>query len=255
MKTKMIISAITLSLLVSTAQASQAAQQKPMGKYEEQRLGTGFGMVLGAVVAGPVGAVVAGYLGNKIGESEGEGKELVQLQQSVSQSRDELARVKAEKDQQLQLAQQRLVAMQRQYVDRQIQYDQQMAAIEDRALLEKSLAVSLQFRTGSSDIEPVYQQQLIELAKVMNNLQQYSLDLSGYADRQGEQGYNQTLSTQRANAVKQFLLSQGVAAERIRTQAYGESQPLQAKQSAQSDFFDRRVMIQLAPTGSAVAKN
>lgn len=249
--TKLAISALTLSLFTSTVSANEHA----MGKYEEQRVGTGLGMFIGTVVAGPLGAVVAGYIGNKMGESEGEGQELVQLQQNVSEAHQELARVKAEQAQQLQLAQQRIQAMQQQYVDRQVQYEQQMAAMHKRTAMEKSLAVSLQFRTGSSEIEPVYQKQLVELAKVMKDLNQYSLDLSGYADRQGEEKYNQTLSQSRAEAVKQFLVSQGIDSGRIATKAFGESQPLQTQQTAQSDFFDRRVMMKLTPNASAVAKN
>jgi sortase system peptidoglycan-associated protein len=250
-KSKFIISALTVSLFTSAANADEPA----FGKYEEQRVGTGIGMFIGTVLAGPVGLVVAGYIGNKVGESEGEGDELVQLNQTVNDSQNELARVKAEQAQQLQLSKQRITAMQQQYVDRQMQYEKQMAAMHKRTAMEKSLAVSLQFRTGSSDIETVYQAQLIDLAKAMQNMQQYSLDLSGYADRQGEEAYNQTLSKSRADAVKAFLVSQGVDASRISTNAYGESKPLDAKQTYQSDFFDRRVMLKLTPTGASVAKN
>ncbi|MCJ8274434.1 MAG: OmpA family protein [Psychrosphaera sp.] len=89
----------------------------------------------------------------------------------------------------------------------------------------------------------------------MKNLKQYSLDLSGYADRQGEEKFNQTLSQSRADAVKNFLVSQGIDSARIATKAFGESQPLNNVQTVQSDFFDRRVMMKLSPGTSAVAKN
>jgi sortase system peptidoglycan-associated protein len=259
MKTKLIISALTLSLLTSTlstdVMANENADEHAMGKYEEQRVGTGIGMFIGTVLGGPIGLVVAGYIGNKVGESEGEGEELVTMQKTVTDTHQELARVKAEQTQQNRLAQQRMQAMQQQYVDRQIQYEQQMAVMHSRTVMEKSLDVSLQFRTGSSDIESVYQQQLVELAKVMKNLKQYSLDLSGYADRQGEEKFNQALSQSRADAVKNFLVGQGIDASRISTKAYGESLPLENEQTAQSDFFDRRVMMKLSPGTSAVAKN
>ncbi|NQZ08637.1 MAG: hypothetical protein HRT35_15900, partial [Algicola sp.] len=119
MKTKLIISALTLSLLTSTVSAN--ADEHAMGKYEEQRVGTGIGMFIGTVLGGPVGLIVAGYIGNKVGESEGEGEELVTMQQNVDDTHQELARVKADHAQQNRLAQQRINAMQQQYVDRQIQ--------------------------------------------------------------------------------------------------------------------------------------
>jgi sortase system peptidoglycan-associated protein len=251
MKSKLIISALALSLFANTAIANDSA----FGKYEEERVGTGLGMFIGAALGGPIGAVVAGYIGNKIGESQGEGDELAQMHDVVSQRDQQLAQVRAEQAQQQLLAKQRIVALEQQYVDRQIKYEQQMAAMHKRTAMEKLLAVTLQFRTGSSNIEPVYQHQLAELAKAIKNLQDYTLDLSGYADRQGEEQFNQTLSQNRADAVKTFMVNQGINGNRITTKAYGETQPLQAKQTSQADFFDRRVMLKLAPAVESVASN
>lgn len=252
MKTKIIATALTLSLAATSANAGS------FGKYEEQRVGTGLGIFIGTAIAGPVGAVVAGYIGNKVGESEGEGKELAQLHQTVEQTQTELAGLKSQKqqkDQALMLAQQKIQALEQQFVERQMQYEQQMAAMHKRSEMENALAVSMQFRTGSAEIEPVYQEQLKELAQTMKNMTQYSLDLSGYADRQGEEQFNYQLSKNRANAVKAFLISQGIDPTRISTKAFGETQPLQAEQTAQSDFFDRRVLLKLSPNSESVAKN
>ena len=253
---------ISLTCAPVKAQTSQTTYQAPnqladdhfAGKYEQQRVGTGLGMFIGAVAGGPIGMVVAGFVGNKIGQSQGEGEELAYLQDEMGKSQAQLAQVKAQHQQQLQLAQQRLEAMEQQYVQRQMAYEQQMAAMHNASLIDKALAVSLQFRTGSSEIEPQYKIQLIEMAKVMKDMRQFSLDLSGFADRRGEEKFNQALSQQRADAVKAFLVSQGIDAQRISTKGYGESQPLQAQQSAQSDFFDRRVLMKLNPNNQAVAK-
>lgn len=259
MKTKIIATALTLSLATSSAFAGSNQQDASVwGKYEEQNVGTGLGVFFGAVVGGPVGALVAGYVGNTIGKAEGEEKEIVQLNKVVSQSQSELAQVQAQKaqqDKQLLVAQQQLEALKQQYAQRQVQYEKQMNAMHQRTALENALAVSMQFRTGSHEIESVYKAQLIELAQIMKNMDQYSLNLSGFADRNGEEKFNLTLSQNRAEAVKQFLVSQGIDASRISTKAFGESQPLQAKQSVQSDFFDRRVLLKLTPSDSAVAKN
>src|SRR5204863_8674894 len=52
------------------------------------------------------------------------------------------------------------------------------------------------------------------------------LSLDAYADERGEEKYNQALSELRAQRVKEFLLSQGIAADKIASSANGEENPL-----------------------------
>lgn len=252
MKTKIIATALTLALATASVSA-QEDKGNAWGKYEEQNVGTGWGVIIGTALGGPLGAVVGGYIGNTIGEAEGQDNEIAQLNSKVQNSENALAQIKANKDQQLIAAQQKIAALEQQYVERQMQYEKQMTAMHQRTAVENALAVSMQFRTGSAEIEAVYQKQLMELAQTMKSMTQYSLDLSGYADRQGEEKFNYQLSKDRANAVKAFLISQGIDPTRISTKAYGETQPLQAKQSLQSDFFDRRVLLKLSPASESVA--
>lgn len=51
------------------------------------------------------------------------------------------------------------------------------------------------------------------------------LTITGHADRIGTEAYNQNLSERRANAVKDYLVKQGIAAERMRASGKGESEP------------------------------
>jgi sortase system peptidoglycan-associated protein len=253
MNNKLVITALSLAMGLSLVSTNTFAAGQKDKVYEQQNAGVGIGFVIGAAFGGPLGAIAVSAVGNLVGESLGEKEEIVQLRDSLQDSQAQIAQVKQEQLRQQQLAQQQFEAMQLRYVDKQLQYEQKMASMYQQVEANKSLAVSLQFRTGSSDIEPVYQQQLIELAKTMQAMQGYGLDLSGYADRQGEEVYNQQLSQQRAAKVKAFLVSQGIDANRIATRAYGESQPLEQTQTLQSDFFDRRVLLKLAPKSQSVA--
>jgi outer membrane protein OmpA-like peptidoglycan-associated protein len=52
------------------------------------------------------------------------------------------------------------------------------------------------------------------------------LSLGGYTDERGADKYNDSLSELRVQRVKDFLVSQGIAAEKINTAAYGKQKPL-----------------------------
>ena len=74
------------------------------------------------------------------------------------------------------------------------------------------------------------QEILINLAAGFKQYLEYDpeakLSLGGNADERGGNDYNQSLSELRVQRVKEFLVSQGIAAEKIDTSAYGEQKPL-----------------------------
>lgn len=66
--------------------------------------------------------------------------------------------------------------------------------------------------------------------EIVSQMKEYSQNgivlVTGYTDRIGTDAYNQKLSQRRADAVKDYLVSQGIASNRIETAAKGESDPL-----------------------------
>jgi peptidoglycan-associated lipoprotein len=56
----------------------------------------------------------------------------------------------------------------------------------------------------------------------------YSAIVEGHADEKGTREYNLALGARRANSAQQFLISQGVASNRLRTVSYGKERPLEA---------------------------
>ena len=55
----------------------------------------------------------------------------------------------------------------------------------------------------------------------------YAIIIEGHADEQGTQEYNMALSARRASAVKDYLISQGVAPARMETKPYGKERPIE----------------------------
>ena len=103
----------------------------------------------------------------------------------------------------------------------------------------------LNFRSGSSVIEPHYEEQLTSLIKIVEQIPAASVEIAGYSDRTGNPGLNLRLSRERSNSVKKFLNSRGIRNSSMQTINHGETKPLYSTQNFESDFFDRRVIVRL----------
>ena len=69
------------------------------------------------------------------------------------------------------------------------------------------------------------------------------VEIQGHTDSVGSETYNQALSERRANAVKAYLVSQGIAEHRITTKGFGELQPIADNSTAAGRAENRRVVI------------
>ena len=106
------------------------------------------------------------------------------------------------------------------------------------------------FDTGKYTLKPDTK---ISLAKVAGILQAYpglKLQVEGYTDSVGSDEYNQKLSENRADAVRDFLITQGVQTENITATGYGKAKPVADNATAQGRAQNRRV--QLVVSGDAI---
>ena len=102
------------------------------------------------------------------------------------------------------------------------------------------------FDVDRYDIRPEAQEVLNQLAKLLTEAGITAFEIDGHTDSNADDAYNQTLSENRANAVKEYLKAQGVTAE-ITTQGYGESRPVATNETAEGRQQNRRVEI-IIPT-------
>ena len=79
--------------------------------------------------------------------------------------------------------------------------------------------------------------------KLSGSFPSLKVDISGHTDWIGTDAYNQALSERRATAVKDYLVRKGIDAGRIRTYAYGESQPVAPNTTAEGRALNRRAEI------------
>lgn len=97
------------------------------------------------------------------------------------------------------------------------------------------------FATGKSDLNASAQRSMGKLAEFLQKNQNRSLLVEGHTDSVGSDEYNQGLSEQRAAAVKNSLLNNGIAGERIVTIGYGKKYPLASNVDAAGKQQNRRV--------------
>tara|TARA_R110000787_G_scaffold95011_3_gene198036 strand:+ start:228 stop:1085 length:858 start_codon:yes stop_codon:yes gene_type:complete len=239
-----LISLLTVSPVFANSyekMAQDKTEQQNSAQLQEE-IGFGTGMLIGAILGGPVGALITGIAGNMIVKNINATDEIEHLSIAYTQEKqhNELAleHYHTKVEQAEQRYQSELLALEHNY-----QTASQLQA--------QNLLMSLQFSTGSSEIKAHYQEQIASLARIVQQSPNLSLDLSGYTDKQGSDELNQALSLARINAVKNALIDQGVAADRISLFAFGEQQPVVASVNKEVSFYDRRVVIKLKNTALA----
>ncbi len=82
------------------------------------------------------------------------------------------------------------------------------------------------FETDSTDLTAQSRATLDRQAQWLNQYSRYTFTVEGHADERGTREYNIALGARRATAVHDYLVSRGVAANRMRTISYGKERPV-----------------------------
>ena len=102
-------------------------------------------------------------------------------------------------------------------------------------------AKNIFFATGSSKLLAKSYKSLNEVAKLLADDETLQLSIDGHTDNTGKADKNQTLSEARANAVKTYLASKGVADTRMTATGYGQDKPVADNKTAAGRAKNRRV--------------
>jgi outer membrane protein OmpA-like peptidoglycan-associated protein len=132
--------------------------------------------------------------------------------------------------------------------ERETQRLQADAAAQDRqekaAHAEASrFAAVVYFATGSATLTDDGQRELRWFVDKMQAYPKAEILAQGFADSTGSEAKNNELSTQRAEAVKTYLASQGIAAARIAAQGFGVDSPAATNVTAKGRRDNRRVEV------------
>ena len=112
-----------------------------------------------------------------------------------------------------------------------------------------TLAADAYFDYDKSVVKAEGKAKLNDLAAKISNLNLETLVATGHTDSRGTDKYNQALSLRRANAVKAYLVSKGIAADRILVEGKGESELAVSPEKTAADYAaNRRVIIEVVGT-------
>ena len=104
---------------------------------------------------------------------------------------------------------------------------------------------NLIFPQGKSVIDPKSFDELDEVAQMMKENSKMVIQLEGHTDNQGSAKANMQLSESRVEAVKKYLVSKGIAKDRVKTKALGGSQPLSNEMTQEARAMNRRVEMRI----------
>ncbi|KJH70532.1 OmpA family protein [Aliterella atlantica] len=103
------------------------------------------------------------------------------------------------------------------------------------------MPTNVHFAFNRSGTSPASIQILQQIVAVLKQYPQINIELGGHTDTIGSDRYNLILGRRRANSVRNYLLRQGIAKERIVVRSWGEAQPKISSKNSISRARNRRV--------------
>ena len=194
------------------------------------------------------------------------GQEADQIEQAAAEAarqREEAEKAKAEAlAQQQALAQQAAKAQQAAAQSEQLRQQAEKEKQELRARLLQQLNSVLAtrdtarglianmsdvlFKTGSYELAPGARERLAKVSGILLAYPSLHVQIEGHTDSVGGEEYNQTLSENRANAVKDYFVQQGISADSIEARGFGKTQPIATNDTPEGRQQNRRVELVLS---------
>ena len=187
----------------------------------------------------------------KLAKAEAEKKaiEEAQCEKCKAQATAEAAEAKRKADEELAAAEAQKKATE--------QFDREKQAVRARLLEQfnrvlpttdtpRGLVVNMGdvlFDAGKFDLRPEAREDLAKLSGIVLNYPSLRLTIEGHSDNSGKAEVNQTLSEQRANAVRDYLVTQGLQAGSLSAQGLGTNNPVADNSTAEGRQKNRRVEI------------
>jgi outer membrane protein OmpA-like peptidoglycan-associated protein len=99
------------------------------------------------------------------------------------------------------------------------------------------------FDTAKYTLRPAAREKLARVSGIVLSHPGLKIEVEGHTDNVGSDEYNQKLSDQRANAVREYLLSQGLQSSSLTARGFGETTPVASNDTGSGRQQNRRVEL------------
>ncbi len=139
------------------------------------------------------------------------------------------------------------------YMDEQAR---ELAKVAEVKRVEDGIVVTMRdkilFDFDQATLKPESKTSLQKIAEVIQKYHKTEVAIAGYTDNVGKVSYNQQLSERRANAVRLFLIDQGVRADRLTVMGFGPDNPITSNATPEGRAQNRRVELHISPDAQLV---
>jgi OOP family OmpA-OmpF porin len=104
---------------------------------------------------------------------------------------------------------------------------------------------NVEFEFGKSTLTKASFSELEELLEYMTLKEDIIVEIAGHTDDVGDEEFNLKLSEERAERVRNHLISKGISPERVIAKGYGESQPIAPNNLAEGRQRNRRTEVRI----------
>ena len=107
-------------------------------------------------------------------------------------------------------------------------------------------AKTILFDVNKSVVKTQVEFILDNIAKIMNENDDFNFIIEGHTDNTGVAEHNLQLSQERADAIKAYLIRKGVKSKRLEAKGYGQTRPIESNDTERGREINRRVEINVA---------
>ncbi len=101
------------------------------------------------------------------------------------------------------------------------------------------------FETGKAEIQRASHTELDRLVELLEEVPALTIELSGHTDNQGSEKLNKELSQKRAEAVREYLINEGIDGSRLTAKGYGSEQPVATNKTKAGRQKNRRTEFKI----------
>jgi OOP family OmpA-OmpF porin len=103
----------------------------------------------------------------------------------------------------------------------------------------------VRFENNSAELTSGSSEQLDKAVAAMKEYPHIRVEVQAHSDSSGAASYNQALSEKRAGSVRDYMVSKGIAADRLTAKGYGEDQPIASNDTREGRAKNRRVELKI----------